>query len=113
MTSEIFETRNEKNHIIVYLKGRIDVHLATQIENFLMKIIEENPKEHLILNLAEVEYMSSSGLRVFVSIMRSLKEKGRSLKLSNLSLAVKRVFEVVELMDMFDIFEDEKDALLA
>lgn len=113
MSSGIFETRSENNHIIVYLKGRIDVHMATQIENFLIKIIEENPNNHLILNLSEVEYMSSSGLRVFVSIMRSLKEKGKTLKLSNLSLAVKRVFEVVELMDMFDIFQDEKDALLA
>jgi anti-sigma B factor antagonist len=55
--------------------------------------------------------MSSSGLRVFVSIMRYLKERNRNLKLSNLSLAVKRVFEVVELMDMFDIYNDESDAL--
>lgn len=111
MSSEIFEVKKEKDHVIVRLKGRIDVHMATQIENFLMNLIEENPKENLILNLSEVEYMSSSGLRVFVSIMRILKEKNRMLKLSNLSLAVKRVFEVVELMDMFDIYNDEQEAL--
>ncbi|GIX40732.1 MAG: anti-sigma factor antagonist [Leptospiraceae bacterium] len=109
----IFDTREENNHIIVYLKGRIDVHLASEIESFLMKLIEQNPTKDFVLNLSEVEYMSSSGLRVFVSIMRNLKEKNRSLKLSNLSLAVKRVFEVVELMDMFDIYEDESDAVSA
>lgn len=111
MSSEIFEVKKEKGHVIVRLKGRIDVHMATQIENFLMNLIEENPNENLVLNLSEVEYMSSSGLRVFVSIMRNLKEKNRMLKLSNLSLAVKRVFEVVELMDMFDIYNDEQEAL--
>ncbi|MFN3603312.1 MAG: STAS domain-containing protein [Leptonema sp. (in: bacteria)] len=111
MSSEIFETRSEKNHIIVYLKGRIDVHMSNLVENFLMSLIEQNPTQDLILNLGEVEYMSSSGLRVFVSIMRYLKEKNKNLKLSNLSIAVKRVFEVVELMDMFDIYEDEQDAL--
>jgi anti-anti-sigma factor len=106
-----FDTREENNHIIVYLKGRIDVHLASEVESYLMKLIESNPNKNIILNLNDVEYMSSSGLRVFVSIMRYLKERNRNLKLSNLSLAVKRVFEVVELMDMFDIYEDESDAI--
>lgn len=106
-----FTTREEKNHIIVYLKGRIDVHMASEIENYLMKLIDENPNKNFLLNLSDVEYMSSSGLRVFVSIMRSLKEKNNHLKLSNLSLAVKRVFEVVELMDMFEIYDDESDAI--
>ena len=55
--------------------------------------------------------MSSSGLRVFVSLMRNLKESNRSLKLCNLSPAVRKVFEVVELMDMFDIHESEEEAL--
>lgn len=105
------DTREENNHIIVYLKGRIDVHLASEIESELMKLIEQNPNKDFIFNLSDVEYMSSSGLRVFVSIMRYLKERNRNLKLSNLSLAVKRVFEVVELMDMFDIYNDESDAL--
>lgn len=105
------DTREENNHIIVYLKGRIDVHLASEIESELMKLIEQNPNKDFILNLSDVEYMSSSGLRVFVSIMRYFKERNRNLKLSNLSLAVKRVFEVVELMDMFDIYNDESDAL--
>jgi len=105
------DTREENNHIIVYLKGRIDVHLASEIESELMKLIKQNPNKDFILNLSDVEYMSSSGLRVFVSIMRYLKERNRNLKLSNLSLAVKRVFEVVELMDMFDIYNDESDAL--
>ncbi len=106
-----FENKIENEHVIVYLKGRIDVHLASEVESFLMRLIEENPDKNFVLNLGEVEYMSSSGLRVFVSIMRYLKEKGKNLKLSNLSIAVKRVFEVVELMDMFDIYKDEKDAI--
>jgi anti-sigma B factor antagonist len=55
--------------------------------------------------------MSSSGLRIFVSTMRILKEAKRKLKLCNMNNAVKKIFEVVELMDMFDIFESEEEAL--
>jgi anti-sigma B factor antagonist len=66
---------------------------------------------HIILNLHDVEYMSSSGLRIFVSTMRLLKEKNRLLKLCALNNAVKKIFEVVELMDMFDIYETSEEAL--
>jgi anti-sigma B factor antagonist len=43
--------------------------------------------------------------------MRILKETSRKLKLCNINSAVKKIFEVVELMDMFDIHESEADAL--
>ena len=97
--------------VVVYLAGRIDVHLASEIESELTDLIEKNSTKSFILNLTDVEYMSSSGLRVFVSLMRTLKESGRTLRLSNLSVAVHKIFEVVELMDMFEIFKTEEDSL--
>lgn len=105
------ETKELHENIVAYLKGRIDVHMASEIESSLQHIIKENPDRDIVLNLKDVEYMSSSGLRVFVSVMRQLREKNRALKLTNLSLAVKKVFEVVELMDMFEIYDTEEMAL--
>ena len=105
------KTRKEDKSIVVYLEGRMDVHLSAEIENELNKIISEDSRSNVILDLSKVEYMSSSGLRIFVATMRQLKETGRSLKLCSLNYAVKKVFEVVELMDMFDIYEDEKAAV--
>ena len=104
-------TKEADKNILVYLSGRIDVHLASEIEGELNKLIEEHSDKNVVLNLNDVEYMSSSGLRVFVSLMRNLKETNRTLKLCNLSVAVKKIFEVVELMDMFDIYESEQSAL--
>lgn len=105
------KTKETDKFIVVYLVGRIDVHLASEIEGELNELIEKNPSKSFLLNLTEVEYMSSSGLRVFVSLMRSLKESGRTLRLSNLSVAVHKIFEVVELMDMFEIYKSEEEAL--
>ncbi|HOO72421.1 MAG TPA: STAS domain-containing protein [Spirochaetota bacterium] len=99
------------NVVVVYLSGRLDVHLSAEIEKQINSIIQNDPKSHLLLNLKDVEYMSSSGLRIFVSTMRILKESNRKLKLCNMNNAVKKIFEVVELMDMFDIFDSEDDAL--
>jgi anti-anti-sigma factor len=97
--------------IVIYLKGRLDVHLSADIEKEINRIIKDEPQAHLLLNLAEVEYMSSSGLRIFVSTMRILKESQRKLKLCNMNNAVKKIFEVVELMDMFEIYDSEEEAL--
>jgi anti-anti-sigma factor len=105
------KTRKEKEVIVIYLAGRLDVHLSADIEKEINALIKAEPDKHLLLNLEDVEYMSSSGLRIFVSTMRILKENNRKLKLSNINNAVKKIFEVVELMDMFDIHETEEDAL--
>jgi anti-anti-sigma factor len=103
--------KKDGNVIVVYLFGRLDVHLSADIEREINRIIKEEPSANLLLNLQDVEYMSSSGLRIFVSTMRILKENNRKLKLCNINSAVKKIFEVVELMDMFDIHESEAEAL--
>ncbi|TFH42354.1 MAG: anti-sigma factor antagonist [Chrysiogenales bacterium] len=99
------------NVVVVYLAGRLDVHLSAEIEKEINKIIQNEPDTHMLMNLNDVEYMSSSGLRIFVSTMRMLKEQKRHLKLCNMNNAVKKIFEVVELMDMFDIYDTEDEAL--
>ena len=105
------KTREVEQYLVVYLAGRMDVHLASETETQLNDLIREHAGKSVILNLEDVEYMSSSGLRVFVSLMRTLKESNRSLKLCNLSPAVRKVFEVVELMDMFEVYESEEEAV--
>ncbi|MDH5719814.1 MAG: STAS domain-containing protein [Spirochaetia bacterium] len=100
-------------NVIVSLKGRLDVHLSAEIEKGLLKIIEESPNANIIANMQNVEYMSSSGLRVLVAIMRQLKQKERELRLCGLNQAVRKVFEVVELIDMFNVFDTEEDAIKA
>ena len=105
------QTKRVGDVIVIYLKGRLDVHLSADIEKEINRIIKDEPQVHLLLNLAEVEYMSSSGLRIFVSTMRILKESQRKLKLCNMNNAVKKIFEVVELMDMFEIYDSEEEAL--
>ena len=99
------------DNIVFYLKGRLDVHLSTEVEKEINDIIQQFPDKNILVNLDDVEYMSSSGLRVLVASMRILKANDKELKLCNLNPAVKKVFEVVELMDMFDIYDTEADAL--
>lgn len=107
----MLRVKENKDNLIIYLKGRLDVHLSAEVEKEINDIIQENPNMSIIINLNEIEYMSSSGLRVLVAVMRLLKANERSLRLCHLNSAVKKIFEVVELMDMFEIYETEAEAL--
>ena len=100
-----------ENNIIIYLTGRLDVHLSADTEKAINELIKSESNSNFVLNLKDVEYMSSSGLRIFVSTMRILKEGKRKLALCNMNTAVKKIFEVVELTDMFDIFDTEDEAV--
>ncbi len=93
------------------LRKLMDVHLSADVEKEINVIIKNSPDCNLLLNLQDVEYMSSSGLRIFVSTMRILKDNNKKLKLCNINSAVKKIFEVVELMDMFEIYDNEVLAL--
>jgi anti-anti-sigma factor len=106
-----FDTKKIDNNLIIYLTGRLDVHLSADTEKAINELIKSEADSNFVLNLKDVEYMSSSGLRIFVSTMRILKESKRKLALSNMNNAVKKIFEVVELTDMFDIFETEDEAV--
>ncbi len=95
---------------IVDLRGRLDVHNASEVEKVLNNLINSG-KHKLLLNLAGVEYLSSSGLRVFIATKRKLDELKGSLKLTQLNDTTKKIFKIVELIDLFDIYETEEEAL--
>lgn len=107
----MIKVREVGNDLVLYITGRLDVHFSAEVESEIEKQMEKHPDANLVINLAEVEYMSSSGLRVLVATMRKLKSRNKELKLCQLNPAVLKVFEVVELMDMFDIYDSETEAL--
>lgn len=108
---EKLKTKKVGKNIVVNLEGRMDVHLSAEIENQLNELILEEKEANIVLDLSGVDYMSSSGLRIFVATMRQLKESNRRLVLCSLNPSVRKVFEVVELMDMFDITDTADEAL--
>ena len=104
-------TKQVDDVLIVYLSGRLDVHLSLEIEQAVNELIDKG-HINLLFDLEKVVYLSSSGLRIFIAAMRKLKELNGQLKLANLTSSVKKIFKVVELTDLFDIY-DSVDAAMA
>ena len=109
----MLNTKKVEDKLIVYLEGRLDVSVANEVEEELAALIDKDSHKHLILNMEKVEYMSSSGFRACIATLRKLNALDGTLKLCNIRPSVKRIFDVIELTSLFDIFETEEEALKA
>jgi anti-sigma B factor antagonist len=65
----------------------------------------------MLLNVGDVNYIDSAGLGELVSAYTSVKNAGGDLKLVNLSKKIKDLLVITKLLTVFDVKEDEKDAL--
>ncbi|MDX1957927.1 MAG: STAS domain-containing protein [Leptospiraceae bacterium] len=106
------EIKTEKigKHILVRLIGRLDITQSDEVESALSKDVQSGEGD-MIINLGQISYISSSGIRIFVGMVRELGRQGRKLKLCNITPPVKKVFDVVELLDLFDVHETEAQAI--
>ena len=71
-------------NVIITLKGRLDTMTAPQLDDEA-KSIDFDEVETVTLNLKDLEYISSSGLRVILALYKNLKSKGGNLKIVNVS----------------------------
>lgn len=78
------------------LVGDLDAHTAVQLSDALTPLPNESVIE---VDLAGVEFMDSSGLRVILEARRDAAEHGREIVLTNPSRAVRRLFEITGLDD--------------
>lgn len=68
-------------NVIITLKGRLDTMTAPQLDDEA-KSIDFDEVETVTLNLKDLEYISSSGLRVFLHFIKTSKARAEILKLS-------------------------------
>ncbi|MBE7437402.1 MAG: STAS domain-containing protein [Spirochaetales bacterium] len=107
----MLNSKKVNDKLVVYLEGRLDVSVANEVEEDLSKLIDEGGHRHIIINMDKVEYMSSSGFRACIATLRKLNSMEGTLKLCNIRPSVKRIFDVIELTSLFDIFDSEAEAL--
>lgn len=106
------KVEDQKGVKVVKLEGKLDVNLSISVESELEKFVEAGDL-FMVFDLSGVEYLSSSGLRVFISIMRKLKEKNGKLVLACVPEIVKKIFKTVELEDLFEVYDSISEAVAA
>ncbi len=104
-------TREVSHVTIVDLSGRITLGEETgQLRDTVRKLIADGKKK-IILNLAQVDYIDSSGVGELVSSFTAVRNAGGELKLLNLTKKVQDILNVTKLYTVFDVKEDEFNAV--
>ena len=82
--------RGEEGELL--LSGRLDSATAPEVEEILLQVADRF--DRVILNMAELEYISSAGLRILKLLYMALRKKDGELQLRSVNKLVMEVFEM-------------------
>lgn len=97
--------------VILDISGDIDLAHSPQMRKALLGEIKEKKLPKVFLNLESVRYMDSSGIATLVEGLKASRDIGSRLILYSLSRHVREVMHLARLNTIFEIFEDEQQAL--
>jgi anti-anti-sigma factor len=103
-------TRDYKRVCVIRAVGRID---ATSVELFEDKLKEYVESDHLnlVFEADATTYLNSSGVRVLISIQKSLRPKGGRLVISQPSERVKEVLQIAGLESVIPVYDTTESAV--
>lgn len=94
------EKKQNGEEVTLLVSGRVDTTNAKEFESEVT--VKMEGAKSLILDFAELEYISSAGLRVVLSIIKQMKNQG-TLAIKNANEMVKEIFEVTGFSDLVDM----------
>lgn len=101
-------TPNETTCILA-IEGEVDVYTSPQLKQDIIQYAEQGVK-HLIINLAQVEYLDSTGLGVLIGGLKRMRENNGNMALVGPGMRISRIFEITGLDKIFDIYATEEEA---
>ena len=108
------KTRELNNIIIFDLEGEIKrpwddkITLHRHVKNHL-----KEGKINFLLNFDKVEFMDSNGVGELIASLQSTRDLGGKLKLTKLPPRIKDIFEITGLINIFENFDDEEEAIIS
>jgi anti-sigma B factor antagonist len=104
-------TRQVDGVTILDLSGRITLgEGSVQLRDAIRDLLSKGQKL-ILLNLADVNYIDSSGIGELVSAYTTVRNQGGELKLLNLTKKVHDLLQITKLYTVFDVKEDEANAI--
>ena len=105
MSSQLKVTieQKAKNAYIVYPSGSLNSNTYQVFEQQLDAILED-PPTILVFDLAELEYLSSAGIRVILKTRDALKKNNGEITFMNIQPQIKKVFDIINALPSMQIF---------
>jgi anti-sigma B factor antagonist len=96
---------------ILDMDGRITIgEGSVALRTAIRRLLEEGKKK-ILLNLAKVNYIDSSGIGELVSSYTAIGKESGQLKLLNLTQKLEDLLTITKLLTVFDVYDSEEEAL--
>ena len=92
-------TTTEGDKLTIAVSGRVDTVTAPEFGAAL----KFGDAKHVVIDLADVPYMSSAGLRILLTAHKTMTGNGGELKLANVQSSVKEVFDITGFSEIFSL----------
>ena len=106
---ELIERKTE-NCMIIGIKGRLDTINYSILEKRLTELLDQNI-DRILINCAQMDYVSSSGLRILLMALKRITMVKGKFVLCNLQENIREIFEISGFTTIFEIHPNEEDAL--
>ena len=90
------------NPVIVNLQGRLDTASAAEVAPDFQALAEQ-AANHIILDCSQLDYISSSGLRLFLALRKESAAKGGKLQVRAINADIRQVFMMTGFISLFEI----------
>ena len=105
-------THRDSGHVtVVDLSGRIVLGDGSALLRKTVRGLLEEQRKLILLNLADVDYIDSSGIGELVSGYTAVKNQGGELKLLQLTKKVRDLLQITKLYTVFEVFTEEGPAV--
>jgi anti-sigma B factor antagonist len=106
----LIQAYDREGVVVVRLQGRLDSQTAAAATAEMAQVLASAPSS-VLLNLAELEFISSAGLRILVQVAREMRARQGVIKLCAPIEAVRKLLELSGLTQLLDLYDSEADAL--
>lgn len=96
------EIKNEENKVNVAIEGRLDTVNAVACEKEFLPL-KDNADKEIVIDCTRLEYISSSGLRLFLSLRKTVEAKGGKMVVEHINDEIRNVFTITGFFKLFDI----------
>ena len=105
------EVAGSRNHIsIIKVGGYIDTTTSSELERALDSLLKQG-RFYIVVDLGNVDYISSAGWGIFISEIKSIRENGGDLKLVRMVPDVYEIFELLEFHHILDVYDKVDEAV--
>jgi anti-anti-sigma factor len=103
-------TQTNGPEVYIQVEGRIDTTNYNEFESAVNEVLSDNTRQ-IYLDCGELNYISSSGLRIFLTIQKKMMAAGGKLKLYGMQPAIREIFDISGFSSIFSIYADKQAAM--